>query len=726
MRLPNVARAVNATSLWQYVNPLVGTSAPSQPGTISGSGNVFPGATVPFGMVKVGIDTAISPELPNNDNINAGYSPAGNVTAISLTHVSGTGGPPKYGVVSQMPLAGSLDGINLADNTTYFQNRSYTDEEATVGYFKTKLLSGVTAEMTATQHAAHLRYTFPSDQAAHILVDLAHVIPGYDQPQEAQRYRGAKMWLGEDGSSYYGSANYAVGWNEAPLWTIYFCGNFSQPADDFGTFGYIYDYITPPSTPPIVRPYYAVSAFDSYGLGSLHTWNNISTLESRVGISYISAEQACAHVAKELPVHRTFEDALGSARAEWEGEVLSSITVPQDYHETNDTLLGLLYTALYGAAVMPTNITGENPLWKSSNPQFTDFYTFWDIYHCTTPLWGLVFTDKWVAMVQSLVDIWKYAGFLPDGRSTFWNGKTQGGSDADNSLADAYIKNVDTNGLVNWEEVYSAMKTNAEVTPFRNLDPDAIDGGTTEGRIALPDWHSLDYISPNYTRSVSRTMEYSQNDFALYQVAKGLGKIEEASLYLKRSQNFRNLYNPNATADLSVIDQGTFTGFFSPKNTDGSWNSTYNITNCGGCSWNDLTYEGLLWEYYFAAPHDVAGLIDLAGGDEAFIKRLDASFINGFFASQASSVGTSNSAGTTIFNPGNEVSFLTPYLYNYVPGNQYKTVQTVRDILGNYYSLDPSGYPGNTDAGAMQSWGLWGLLGLFPVTSQPIYLIGAP
>jgi putative alpha-1,2-mannosidase len=110
------------------------------------------------------------------------------------------------------------------------------------------------------------------------------------------------------------------------------------------------------------------------------------------------------------------------------------------------------------------------------------------------------------------------------------------------------------------------------------------------------------------------------------------------------TRNFHNLFNPNATADLTKINAGIFNGFMIPRNQDGSWNQTYNVTNCGGCSWNDLTYEGLLWEYAFAVPHDIAALIELFGGNVEFIKRLDASFVDGF--SDTASVGSSNGVGT--------------------------------------------------------------------------------
>lgn len=169
---------------------------------------------------------------------------------------------------------------------------------------------------------------------------------------------------------------------------------------------------------------------------------------------------------------------------------------------------------------------------------------------------------------------------MPDGRSSNWNGETQGGSNADNILADAYVKGVTG---VDWESAFQAMRKDATVTPPNNQDPRAPDSSTRQGRGALPDWLKYNYITPDYSRAVSRGIEYAANDFAVYQVAKGLGK-PKADMFLNRSRNWRNYYNPYQTSL-------NFSGFLVPRFANGSFQS-YDPTQCGGCYWKDPFYEG--------------------------------------------------------------------------------------------------------------------------------------
>lgn len=166
---------------------------------------------------------------------------------------------------------------------------------------------------------------------------------------------------------------------------------------------------------------------------------------------------------------------------------------------------------------------------------------------------------------------------MPDARSSFWNGATQGGSNADNVLADAYVKGV--RGAVDWEAGYQAMRTDAEVTPPDNNDPRDPTGSTAQGRGALPDWLAYGYITPAYGRSVSRAVEYAVNDFALAQVASGLGYEDDVEKYLNRSRNWRNHWNPD-------VESLGFSGFVVPREADGTF-IAQNPLSCGGCYWSN-------------------------------------------------------------------------------------------------------------------------------------------
>lgn len=202
--------------------------------------------------------------------------------------------------------------------------------------------------------------------------------------------------------------------------------------------------------------------------------------------------------------------------------------------------------------------------------------------------------------IRSLIDIWRHDGYLPDARSSNYNGRSQGGSNADNVLADAYVKGV--RGSVNWEDGYKAMVKDAEVTPPNNpVDPLAPDSSTHDGRGALPDWISLGYITPKYSRAVSRAVEYAANDFSLYQVASGLKKGQDAKKYLNRSRNWRNHWNPKQTSL-------GFSGFVVPRNSTG-FIETDPLADTG--YWGDPYYEANSWAYSWADVHDMQHLIKL-------------------------------------------------------------------------------------------------------------------
>lgn len=196
-------------------------------------------------------------------------------------------------------------------------------------------------------------------------------------------------------------------------------------------------------------------------------------------------------------------------------------------------------------------------------------------FRCGTALFQIIQPDPYEEYIRSLIDVWRHVGFMPDARSSFWNGATQGGSNCDNVLADAYVKGV--RGEINWEDGLSAMLTDAEVVPPNNDDSRDPSGSTAEGRGALPDWLEYGYITPTFGRSVSRAVEYSVNDFAVYQVASGL-ELANASVYLNRSRNWRNHWNPEA-------ESLGFYGFVVPRDTDGF--IAQDPLTCGGCYWAD-------------------------------------------------------------------------------------------------------------------------------------------
>ncbi|KAI1818005.1 glycoside hydrolase family 92 protein [Poronia punctata] len=703
------ATECQAADLTQFVLPSMGDT---------NGGNTFPGVSLPLGMVKLG------PDLHTGSDSYSGYQSTGSFIGFSMLHESGTGGAPKYGVVAQMPVVGDIDNP-LGDLKV---NRSAADESK-LGYYKSSLDSGVTVELGATERAGMFKYEFPEGEgASNVVVDVSHVLPSYRGQGLGQNYLGGRISVEstEELLRYQGSGSYDNGYNRAPEWTVYFCGYFDQTAS-FKTF------LGEDATGLALADYgNNTSQKSTSRLGAVFTFDSTS-VTSRVGVSFISSEQACDNVNNEIPAGTKLASLEDNVKSAWTDGVLSKITTTDT---SNTTKLQMLYSSLYHFLMIPTNKTGENPLWESSEPYYDDIFTFWDLvsffssrlisfhHHVTlrftyspvfpskfrsgTPLLHILQPKAYEESIRSLIDIWRNDGFMPDARSSFFNGATQGGSNADNVLADAYVKGI--RGAINWDDGFSAMVTDAEVVPPNNNDPRDQSGSTKEGRGALSDWLEHGYITTKFGRSVTRAIEYAGNDFGLYQVAKGLGNLTAATRYLERSRNWRNQWNPS----LSALN---FTGFLGPRDTDGKW-IDQDPLDCGGCYWGDPYYEGLPIEYSFNAHHDMAHLISLSGGREAFVARLEAMFTPGLSSGN-------DQFGNTLFNPGNEPSFTTPYLFNFV-GRHDLTVKYSRAIARSYYAPTPGGLPGNSDAGAMESWLLWNMIGLYPLTGQTTFLVGSP
>ncbi|KAH9889753.1 glycoside hydrolase family 92 protein [Xylariomycetidae sp. FL2044] len=697
----------SSQDLTKYVNLFIGTEGPV-PGTAYSAGNVFPGATLPFGAVKVGIDTT---RWNVSFSANAGYTPDGNVTAITLLHESGTGGAPTYGLIPQMPLT-SLEGVNVLDNLTYMQPRTVEDV-ASVGYYKTELQNGITAEMSASMHVGIMRYQYPNDSdGRYVLVDLSHFIPSTGKKE--QWYSNGKLERSDDGTWYSGYGVYREGWAWGGDYRVYFCGRFDtapQQAQFFS--GKATDPYWPNTTdvkPTFTNQIWIKGGTEGYQyanrIGALFQFpSNVTTVRSKVGLSWVSTEKACQFL-EEIP-HWDLEAVQEDAKDSWNSDVLSKI----DVTTTNETQSEMFYTAMYHSHLLPSNRTGENPYWESDEPYYDDFYTLWDTFRCLHPLLTLIQPKAQIEIVRAMIDIWRFERFMPEGRSHNHNGRVQGGSNSDNILADAYVKGLQ--GGINWTDGYAAMKTNAEVQPYNNFDFEDPSGSTKEGRGGLQDWKQYGYVTASRGRSLSKTVEYSLNDFSLSQVARGEAP-EDVMFYLNRSAGWQKTW----AADVSSLN---FTGFLAPTYPNGSYQA-YDPLSCGLCDWESISYEGVPWEYTWTIPFDMQTLITLMGGPRSAETRLDTMFIPNL--TQSNQGG--NSAGTTIFNPGNEPSFMTPFLYNYFSGRQHRSVRRSREIADQYYNIGRSGIPGNDDAGSMSSWLVWNMIGLYPVATQPVYLVLAP
>lgn len=613
-------------------------------------------------MVKLG------PDVQNGTkDAYSGYLPDGRIWGFSMIHESGTGGAPKYGVVSQMPVVGNVSNP-LADLS---QARAAPDQ-GSVGYYRTQLANGVMVELAASERAGMYVYTFPNNgttsstntmmttttTTVSVVVDVSHVLPSFRGLGWEQHYSEGNFTLLQDGH-YEGFGVYNNGWNLSPNWKIYFCGKFNQKPSHTWTF-----HGNGSNTARL-----SSSVSGNARLGGVFAFSG-STVTSRVGISFISSGKACQNVENEIAEGTTLDKLVSDAKHRWNDGILSKIQTSS----TSASDLQLLYSSLYGMFLIPSNRTGENPGWNSQEPYYDDVFTLWDTHRCHTALFHILQPRAYEEFIRSLIDIWRHDGFMPDARSSNFNGRVQGGSNADNVLADAFIKGV--RGAINWQDGFAAMQTDAEVVPPNNFDPKAPDSSTKEGRGALPDWLQYGYITPRFSRAVSRAVEYSTNDFGLYQVAAGLGMTTEASLYLNRSRNWRNHWDPQAKSH-------NHSGFMVPRLANGSF-VPQDPETCGGCYWGDAYYEDSSWVYSMNAIHDIAELKKRIGGDARFVDRLNKLFDLG------------------IFNAGNEPGFTSPYLYNFVQGEQWRSVNRSR-YISSLYNGGESGLPGNSDAGAMES-----------------------
>ncbi|KAF1998529.1 glycoside hydrolase family 92 protein [Amniculicola lignicola CBS 123094] len=671
-------------------------------------------------MVKLGIDTF---ELPVNQSaLNGGWTPRGRVTGISMLHESGTGGGPKYGFPAQMPLTTIGEGVNLLDNETYWQTRVGQDV-ASVGYFRTELSSGVKVELAASRHAGLHQYTFPESTNKHVLVDFSHYLPHPTRSWDSQFYVGGEIEIQPGSTVYTGYTSIANGWNLGPPVTIYVCGEFDAAPDEANAFkgrntfpvGRHFRTFDNGTTPePTFMGSTARSGPLGDRIGALFSWNGTdgrADVKSRVGISFMSVDKACMYKNEELS-HWDIARTAQATRGEWNRDVFSKIRVDTS-SKANRTKLALLYSSLYFMHLIPSERVGENPLWESDEPYWDDFYTMWDLFRNQVSLWHLIQPTYYESMIRSLIDMFKHEGFMPDGRSGNYNGLVQGGSNADNVLADAYVKGLQ--GKIKWKDGYAAVKKDAEVLPFFDQNPVDPQGSLKEGRSALDDWIPLGYVSADRnTRAVSKTVEYSLNDFAVSQIAAG-EEPGDQGLYLRRSAGWQLSWDADATA------RG-FTGFVMPRYANGTFHSTYNITNCGDCNWSDESYEGTAFEYSFVIPHDVETMISLMGGPQHFESRLDYVFQPN---TSGVDLGVNGLGITTINNVANEPDFGTPYLYNYL-NKQYKSVERSRQLATDFYFNSSNGIPGNSDAGALNCWLVWQMLGMYPIVTTPVYLLESP
>ncbi len=659
------------TALHQYVDPRIGSE---------GLGRVFIGPSYPFGMVKPSPDCTPRP--------NSGWLPdPAPVTGFGQVHVSGTGGGPKYGNILIMPFKGSLTGT---DHSSMRQ-----DEKMALGYYSVLLKKhNIKTEITTAEKASFYKFTYPRNAAKALAIDAGFFLGEQPVPdsREAQQFVGSEIEVVSE-TEVRGYSRIRGGWNNGAAYTVFFDAVFDQPIKNFSTWKGTKFF-------PGIK-----QQFDSgQKTGVLLAFKNGSTdtVNVKVGISFVSEGKAKDNIDQEIP-HWSFEKTLAQLQNSW-NNLLSRIEIDKD--ATLDQKK-MFYTGLYHTMLMPVNRTHENPLWSGDEPYYDDFYAIWDTFRSSNPLITLISPKRQTEIVNALLNIYKHDGYMPDARSGNYNGRTQGGSNAEVLIADAYAKGLTG---INYSLALDAMLKDATVPP----------GGLEEkeGRGGLPEYNKLGYVPYHIPRAGNRTTDYAYEDYCIAMVAKGLGKNSVYQRFIKQADNWRNLWRDDYT-------QHGAKGFIMPKDSAGHWldtipygisvnqHPTFTYTPLSReypwyvCHWCGFFYEATSWEYSLSIPHQIPALVEKSGGKEAFKQRLDTLFDKKFY------------------NVDNEPSFLTPCLYHWI-GRPDLSTRRIRQIVTESFNTTSNGLPGNDDSGAMSSWLAFQMMGFYPNAGQSYYLLNSP
>ncbi|KAI1166187.1 alpha-1,2-mannosidase-like protein [Nemania serpens] len=694
----------------QFVDPLIGT--------VNG-GHVFPGATLPYGMAK-----------PVADTNNWGEAAAGFVSDDSLIqgfsqlHDSGTGGSPSLGNFPLFAHPGCPEddftkcSYNAAQRATSRVNDSAT---ARPGYFAIGLNNWVYTEMTAAAHASLFRFNFPSSaevpysSAASDDSGVPQTVPNsplilIDMIDLSNSRSGGNVKVNATTGRMMGGGSFRASFGQGS-YDAYFCADF-RGAEIRRTGVFMRSDVT-----ESVQALGKLYSDDPIPQGSVGTWIQFTKapknqILARVGVSFISASQACQNAEREIGDF-DFSSVVAAAEVAWR-QKLSVIRA--DHTGLNLDLLKTFWSGLYRTMLSPQDYTGENPLWQSDEPYYDSFYCIWDSFRAQHPLLTIIDPDTQTNMVRALIDIYKHEGKLPDCRMSFSKGFTQGGSNADVVLADAFIKNL-TRGI-DWELGYEAVLSDAEEEPT---------DWSVSGRGGIDSWRTLGYIPVDdddrkgvgpLSRSISRTVEYAYDDFVIALMARKLGHKSEETKYLKRSHNWRNLWQ--AEQDDHYRDKATgkmqgsaFQGFLQPRFQNGTF-SEQTVRLCSPiyeqhvCYFDThhSTYEGSPWLYSFYVPQDMASLISVMGGPARFVERLD------YF----------HSSGINYM--GNEPNFLPTFQFHYA-GRPGRSAYWVHQYIPSQFNSSVAGIPGNDDC-AMGAFSAFAFMGFFPVAGQDVYLLTPP
>ncbi|GIZ10220.1 GH92 family glycosyl hydrolase [Flavobacterium sp. UMI-01] len=653
-----------------YVNPFIGTS---------NYGATHPGAIAPRGMVSVSPFNVAGKQNSLEKDSRWLSNPYVNentfLTGFSHVNLSGVG-CPDLGVILLMPTTGNLETNHLKYGS------EYANESAKAGYYSTVLKKyNIKVEATASTRTGVSRYSFPKGQS-NILLNLGLGLTNEEgasikivSPTEIEGIRNVGSFC------YY---------KPEEAYPVYFVAKFSKPAASYGVWkkpakykGEEAKWMPYNGKIRLMEGYRKEVIGDSIGSYFSYNFDKPTEVEVKVGVSYVSIENARENLEKETQ-GLTFEDIYKQTETSW-NENLSKIKVEGGTQDDKT----IFYTALYHSLIHPNilnDFNGEYPKMatretlKTADTRFTVF-SFWDTYRNLHALMSLVYPKQQSDMVKSMLDIYDESGWLPKWELNATETTTMVGDPAGIVLTDTYLKGIQDFDI---EKAFQAMLKSADALENNPLRP------------GIKNYIEKGYLTTEQEGSVSTTQEYNATDFSIALLAKALGKKEDYNRFSKRSLSYRALFDKK----LKLLR---------PRNEDGSFYEPFDPLAGANFTKNIGFIEGNAWQYAFMVSHDIKGLMKLMGGSKPFSNQLQKVF------------------DTNQFDMANEPDIAYPFLFNYVKGEEWRAQKMVHKLISQYFQNKPAGLPGNDDTGTMSAWLIYSMMGIYPVSpGEPIYTITTP
>ena len=673
--------AATADDYTKWVDPFIGST---------NFAVTNPGAVMPHGMMSV-VPFNVTGSDENAFDKDARWWSAPyeytNKFFTGYAHVALSGvGCPDLGSLLTIATTGDLE----PDYRKY--GSSYSAEVATPGYYSNKLLKyDITTEVTSTLRSSAERYTFPGGKG-NILINLGQGLTN-ESGATVRRVSDTEI----EGSKLLGTFCY----NPQKVFPIYFVMRVSKKPDNSGYWkmqptmtGVEAEWTPDNGTYKIYTQYGRELSGDD--IGYWFTYDNLAAgeqVEVRMGVSFVSIANARENLNKEQ-MELSFDQIRTNAHNRWNAD-LSRIKVSGG----TDNDKTVFYTGLYHSLIHPnilSDVNGQYPQMEgfdnltvnNGHDRYTVF-SLWDTYRNVHQLLTLVYPERQLDMLRSMVDMSKEWGWLPKwelySRETF----TMEGDPAIPVIVDSWRK-----GLRDFDidAAYKAMKRSATTSGSLNpMRPD-IDPYIEKGYIPLG-VHAGDNSGDN---SVSHALEYYVADNALAWLAEERGDKEFASELRKRALGYKNYYSKESGTLRPINADGSFLAPFNPRQGE-------NFENAPGF------HEGSAWNYTFFVPHDVDGLIKINGGKKSFVKKLQMVFDEG------------------LYDPANEPDIAYPYLFSRISGQEWRTQKEVNRLLNKHFSTKPDGIPGNDDTGTMSTWAVFSMIGLYPdCPGEPFYTLTSP